>query len=79
LIPHAPLSLNDLSSPTLEAHADGVVGSFTNTKTVSSPIQTFEVNVVHSTSSQQPRGKKKNKTKSKKYSYQYEITTTADT
>jgi hypothetical protein len=70
LIPHTPLSLNDLSTPTLESHADGVVGSVTNTKTVSSPVETSEVNVVHSTSYQQPGGKKKNKGKSKKYSNQ---------
>jgi hypothetical protein len=46
----------------------------TNTKYAPSPAQTSEVNVIQSTSSQQPGGKKKNKGKSKKYSNQQEST-----
>jgi hypothetical protein len=78
MIPHAPFLSNEPSRPTLEPHADGVVGSITNTQNTPSPTQKFEVNVVQSTSSHKPRGKKKNKDKSKKFSNQQKSTKTTD-
>jgi hypothetical protein len=63
LIPDAPLLLNDPSRTSLTTPANGMAVFVTNTKIDSSPVQTSEVNVVHSTSSQQPKGKNKNKGK----------------
>jgi hypothetical protein len=50
----------------------------TDTKYAPSLAKTSEVNVVQSTSSQQPRGKKKNKGKYIKYSNQQERTKSQD-
>jgi hypothetical protein len=79
MIPHAPHLSNDLSIPAPKSHINGMVDFVTNTHIASSPIQSSEVNVVHSTSSQQPGGKNKNKGKSMKYSNQKESTKTVDT
>jgi hypothetical protein len=58
LIPNAPCPSNDPSKPTLESNF------IPNTKTTSTPTQISEVNIVQSTSSQKPGGKKKQKGKS---------------
>jgi hypothetical protein len=68
LIHYTPHPSKYPSKTSLKSHADGMVGSVTNTKTA--PTQTFEMNVVHSTSSKKPEGKKKKKGKSKKSSNQ---------
>jgi hypothetical protein len=60
MIPHTPRSSND---PPRHAPEPSYVP---NTTTTSSPTQNFKVNVVQSTSSLQPRGKRENKGKSKK-------------
>jgi hypothetical protein len=79
MIPHAPLPSNDPSRPAQKPMSMAWWVSCSNTKTAPSPTQTSEVNVVHSTSSQQPGGKKKNKGKSKNSSNQQESTKTVDT
>jgi hypothetical protein len=73
MIPNAPHHSNDLSRPAPES------SSIPNTITTSAPAQTSEVNVVQSTSSQQPRGKKKNKGKSKKPSNEKDNPKSVDT
>jgi hypothetical protein len=73
LIPHAPHPSND---PTKHALVPNFVS---NTTTTSTPSQTSNVNVVQSTSSSQPGGKKKNKGKSKKYSNEQDNPKIVDT
>jgi hypothetical protein len=62
MIPNSSHPSNDPSRPAIEP------GFVSDMKTISAPAQISEVNVIQSTSSQQPRGKNKNKVKYKKYS-----------
>jgi len=73
MITNTPRPLNDSSRPTLEP------SSTPTTNTSFAHAQTSEVNLVQSTSSLQPRGKKKNKGKSKKPSNEQDNTKTVDT
>jgi hypothetical protein len=73
IIPHPPLPSNDPTRLSLEP------GFVSYTKSISAPSQTFELNAIQSTSSQQLGGKKKNKGKPKKSSNEHDNPNIVDT